>query len=68
MENLPLADADAGVTTLMSLIAVVTTEVLHGASRVDGNFVDGKKSETFSAEVGNSLFNVSASLSETVFA
>ena len=31
MQQFPLADTDAGVTTLVGLIAVMTTEVVHGA-------------------------------------
>ena len=54
MKDLPLADADAGVTALMGLVAVMTSEVLHGAIVRDGNFIDGKKTEAFSIE--HSLF------------
>jgi hypothetical protein len=31
VEDFPLADTDSGVTTLVSLVAVMTSDVLHRA-------------------------------------
>ncbi len=31
MQQFPFADADAGITTLVSLITVMAAEVLHGS-------------------------------------
>ena len=45
MEQFPLADTNAGMTALMGLVTVVTTEILHGAVIGYGNFIDGKKTE-----------------------
>ena len=50
VEQFPLADADAGVTALMGLVTIVTTEVLYGASRVHFDFINRKKAETLSIE------------------
>ncbi len=55
MEDFPLADTDAGMATLMSLVAIMTTEVLHSASRVDFDFINGKKTKTFAIEMFVSL-------------
>jgi hypothetical protein len=42
MQQFPLANADAGVTALMRLVTVMTTEVFHGAVISDGNLIHGK--------------------------
>ena len=41
VEDFPLADTDSGVTTLMCLVAVVATEILHCAIIGDGYFIYG---------------------------
>ena len=46
MQNLPVTYANTGVTALMALVAIVTAEVLHLPSLVDGDFIDGKEAET----------------------
>lgn len=50
MEDLPFANADAGVTALMSLVAIVAAEVLHRTVIGYCDFIDGKEAETFSIE------------------
>jgi hypothetical protein len=41
VENFPVANADAGVTALMRLIAVMTAEVLHRTVIRNGYFIYG---------------------------
>ena len=47
VEQFPLADADAGVTALMGLVTIVTSEVLYGASRVHFDFISPLPGNTF---------------------
>ena len=51
MQQFPLADADAGVTALMGLVAVMTSEVLHGSIIRDCNLIDGKKAKALATEM-----------------
>lgn len=68
MENFPLADTDSGVTTLVSLVAVMTSEVLHRAVDRDADFIDGKEAKAFAVEVLVRFWAcVSACFGETVF-
>ena len=46
VENLPLVNTDAGVATLVRLVAVMAAEILHSAIISDRNFIYGKKAET----------------------
>ena len=50
MQNLPVTYANTGMTALMALVAIVTAEVLHLPLLVDGDFIDGQDTETFSIE------------------
>ena len=50
VKDFPFTNADAGMTALMGLVAVMATEVLHGAVVGDGYFIDGKEAETFAIE------------------
>ena len=40
MDDFPLANTNAGVTALMSLVAIMTAEVLHGAVIGYCDFID----------------------------
>ena len=50
MQYLPIADADAGVAALMTLVAIVAAEVMHIALFVDGDLINGKKTEAGTVE------------------
>ena len=50
MEDLPVADADAGVAALMVLVAVVAAEVLHLAVVGDGDFIHMADAEAMTGE------------------
>ena len=50
MQNLPVAYADAGVTALVALVAIMTAMVLHLSLLVDSHFIDGKEAETRARE------------------
>ena len=50
MQNLPIAYADASVAALMTLVTIMTANVLHLPLMVDSNFIDGKDTEAFSIE------------------
>ena len=50
MQNLPLANADAGMAALMTLVAVMTTKELHLPLMVDGDFINRKKAEAGTRE------------------
>ena len=41
VEDFPLANADAGVTALVSLVAVMATQVLHGAIVSNSDLING---------------------------
>jgi hypothetical protein len=45
VQNFPLAYADAGVATLMTLVAVMTTKELHLTLMVDSNFINRKETK-----------------------
>ena len=45
MQNLPLTHTDAGMTALMTLVAIMTTKELHLSLTVDSDFVNGKKTK-----------------------
>ena len=51
MQNFPVADADAGVTALMTLIAIVTTKEKHLSLMVDSDFINRKKPKTGTCEL-----------------
>ena len=69
VEDFPLANADAGMTALMSLVTVMATEVLHRTSRVDFDFINGKNTETLSIETFVCLLAcISTCFGETIFA
>ena len=40
VENFPLTHTDAGMTTLVGLVAIMTAEIVHGAVRGDGDLID----------------------------
>ena len=40
VENFPLTHADAGMTTLVGLVAIMTAEIVYGAVRGDGDLID----------------------------
>ena len=48
MQNLPVAYADAGVTALMALVAIVTAKVLHLTLSIDSDFINGKEADCHS--------------------
>ena len=50
VKDFPFTNADAGMTALMGLVAVMATEVLHRAIIRDCYFIDGKEAETFAFE------------------
>ena len=50
MEDFPFANADAGMTALVGLVAVMAAEVLHGASSIDSDFIDGKETEALACK------------------
>lgn len=50
MQNFPVADADAGVTALMTLIAIVTTKEKHLSLLVDSDFINRKKAKAGARE------------------
>ena len=50
VEDFPLANADAGMTALMSLVTVMATEVLHRTVIRDCYFIDGKETEALAAK------------------
>ena len=50
MEDFPFVNADAGVTALVGLVAIMTAKILHRAIVRNGNFIDGKKAEAFTIE------------------
>ena len=50
MQQFPLANTDAGVATLVSLIAVMAAEVLHVAIIGYCDFIDGKKAKALTIE------------------
>ena len=69
MEDFPFADADAGVTALMCLVTVVTTEELHGTVIRDGYLINGKEAETFATKtLVRLLICVPACFGETILA
>ena len=43
VQNLPFANADAGVAALMCLVAIVSAKVVQLALGVDAPLVDGKE-------------------------
>ena len=45
VEDFPLADADAGVTALVSLVAVMATQVLHGAIVSNSDLINGENAK-----------------------
>ena len=45
MQNLPLANADAGMTTLMALVAIMTAKEVHLPLMVDIYFINRKKAK-----------------------
>ena len=51
MQNFPVTDADAGVTALMTLIAIVTTKEKHLSLMVDSDFINRKKPKTGTCEL-----------------
>ena len=40
VENFPLTLADAGMTTLVGLVTIMTAEIVYGAVRGDGDLID----------------------------
>ena len=69
MEDFPFADADAGVTALVGLVTVMTTEVLHVTVIRDGYLINGKEAEAFTAKTLVRLLScVPACFGETVLA
>ena len=50
MKDLPFINTDAGVTALMGLVTVMTTEVLHNAVARDSDFIDRKDTKTFATK------------------
>jgi hypothetical protein len=50
VQNLPIANADAGVAALMTLVAIMTSKKLHLPLMVDSDFIDRKEAEAFSIE------------------
>ena len=69
VEHFPFPDTDASVTALMGLVTIVTTEILHSASSIDFDFINGKKTETLASETFVRLLVLSStSFSETVLA
>ena len=40
VENFPLTHTDAGMTTLVGLVAIMTAEIVYGAVRGDGDFIN----------------------------
>ena len=50
MQNFPVTDADAGVTALMTLIAIVTTKEKHLSLLVDSDFINRKKAKAGARE------------------
>ena len=51
VQYLPIADTDAGVTALMTLVTIVAAEVMHMALFVDGDFIDGEETEAGTCEL-----------------
>ena len=39
------------MTALVGLVTVMATQVLHGAIRIDGNFIDGKEAEALATKM-----------------
>ena len=69
VKDLPLTNADAGMTALMGLVTIVTTEILHSAGSIDFDFINGKNTETLSIETFVCLLAcISTCFGETVFA
>ena len=50
MQNFPVTDADAGVTALMTLVAIVTTKEKHLSLMVDSDFINRKKTKAGARE------------------
>ena len=40
VENFPLTHADAGMTTLVGLVTIMTAEIVHGAIRGNRDLID----------------------------
>lgn len=51
VEDFPLTDADADMTALMRLVAIVAAEILHRAIVRDFDLIDGKEAEALSFEL-----------------
>jgi len=50
VEDFPFTYADAGVTSLMGLVSIMATEILHRAVSIYLDFIDGKETEAFAFE------------------
>ena len=50
VEDFPLANADAGMTALVSLVTVMAAELLHRAIIRDFDLIDEKKTEALTTE------------------
>jgi hypothetical protein len=50
VEDFPLANADAGMTALVSLVTVMAAEILHRAIIRDFDLIDEKKTEALTTE------------------
>ena len=69
VKDFPFTTANAGMTALMGLVAVMATEVLHRAIIRDCYFIDGKEAETFATEAfAYFCVFISTSFGETVLA
>ena len=50
VQYLPVTYANAGVTALVALVAIVTAKVLHLALMVDSHFINGKEAKARTIE------------------
>ena len=51
VQDLPFANADAGMAALMTLVAVMTTKEFHLPLMVDSDFINRKKPKTGTCEL-----------------
>lgn len=55
VEHLPFSYADASMTALMRLVTIVTTKILHGASRTYFYLVNSENTKASATETLGSL-------------
>ena len=71
VQHLPLSHPDAGMPTLVALVAVMATKIAKMAGFIDRNLVDGEQPEALALEVLSFMFPVrtgAAGLHEAVLA